>query len=81
VNALYLIFEKQAWGHIFELGRGKNYSIKEIVDMFQTDIVYEDNKPGEAQITLCTDTLAKEILGWEAKLNIEDYIKNYLNGK
>lgn len=81
INALYLIFEKQAWGHIFELGRGKNYSIKEIVDMFQTDIVYEDNKPGEAQVTLCTDTLAKEILGWEAKLNIEDYIKNYLNGK
>jgi len=81
INALYLIFEKQAWGHIFELGRGKNYSIKEIVDMFQTDIIYEDNKPGEAQVTLCTDTLAKEVLGWEAKLNIEDYIKNYLNGK
>ncbi len=48
--------------------------------MYSTDVVYEADKPGEAQITLCTDTLAKEILGWEAKLNIEDYIKNYLNG-
>jgi len=80
VNALILINEKQAWGHMFELGRGKNYSIKEVADMFQTDIVYEDDKPGEAQVTLCTDTLAKEVLGWEAKLNLEDYIKNYLNG-
>ena len=80
VSALILINEKQAWGHMFELGRGKNYSIKEIASMFQTDIVYEDDKPGEADITLCTDTVAKEVLGWEPKLNIEDYIKDYLNG-
>ena len=78
INALILINEKQAWGHMFELGRGKNYSIKEVADMFQTDIVYEDDKPGEAQVTLCTDTLAKEVLGWEAKLDISDYINNYL---
>jgi nucleoside-diphosphate-sugar epimerase len=78
VSALILINEKQAWGHMFELGRGKNYSIKEIASMFQTDIVYEDDKPGEADITLCTDTVAKEILGWEPTINIEDYIKDYL---
>jgi nucleoside-diphosphate-sugar epimerase len=78
VSALILINEKQAWGHMFELGRGKNYSIKEIASMFQTDIIYEADKPGEADITLCTDTVAKEILGWEAKLDISDYINNYL---
>ena len=81
INALVLINEKQTWGHIFELGRGKNHSIKEVADLYNTEIIFENNKPGEAQITLCTDTLAKEILGWEAKLDIEDYIKNYLNGK
>jgi len=81
VDALLLINEKQAWGYIFELGRGKNYSINEIANLYQTSIVYEDNKPGEAEVTLCTDILAKEVLGWEAKLNIEDYIKDYLNGK
>ena len=80
VDALVLINEKQAWGRVFELGRGKNYSIKEVADMYQTKIEYEADKPGEAQVTLCTDTLAKEVLGWEAKLNLEDYIKNYLNG-
>ena len=80
VSALILINEKQAWGYMFELGRGKNYSIKETASMFQTDIIYEDDKPGEADITLCTDTVAKEVLGWEPKLNIEDYIKDYLNG-
>jgi UDP-glucose 4-epimerase len=78
VSALILINEKQAWGYMFELGRGKNYSIKETASMFQTDIIYEDDKPGEADITLCTDTVAKEVLGWEAKLDISDYINNYL---
>ena len=81
VSALILINEKQAWGHVFELGRGKNYSINEVASLYKTDIVYEDNKPGEAEITLCTDTLAKEVLGWEAKLDINDYINNYLNSK
>lgn len=78
VDALLLILEKQEWGHIFELGRGYNYSIKDIANMFGKEVIYKDDKPGEALITLCNDTLAKELLGWEPKLNIEDYIKNYL---
>lgn len=80
VDALLLINEKQTWGHIFELGRGKNYSVKDIADMFGQEIEYKENKPGEAEITLCVDTLAKRLLDWEPKHNIEDYIKNYLNG-
>lgn len=81
VDALILINEKQEWGHLFELGRGINYSIKEIADMYPHSVVYEDNKPGEALTTLCTDTLANTVLGWKPTLNIEDYIKNYLNAR
>jgi UDP-glucose 4-epimerase len=81
VNALTLILDKQVWGRIFELGRGKNYSINEIASMFDKPIIHKEDKPGEAQSTLCDYTLAKELLGWEPKLNIEDYIKNYLNEK
>jgi UDP-glucose 4-epimerase len=81
VEALILLLEKQAWGHIFELGRGFNYSINEIAKIFNKEIIYKEDKPGEALITLCEDTLAKEILEWEPKLNIEDYIKDYLDGK
>lgn len=80
INALKLILDKQAWNHIFELGRGKNYTIQEIADMLGKLVEYKDDKPGEAFETLCIDTLAKEILDWEPKLNIKDYIKNYLNG-
>jgi len=77
VDGLIKIDEKQEWGHIFELGRGKNYSVKEIADMFEQEVEYKDDKQGEAQVTLCDYSLAKKLLGWEPKHNIEDYIKNY----
>lgn len=76
VDGLKLIMEKQAWGHEFEFGRGKNYSVNEISKMFNKEVEYLEDKPGEAQNTLCESTLANEILGWEPKHNIEDYIKN-----
>ena len=79
VSALLSIVQKNAWGHIFELGTGKNYSIQEIADMFEYDyIVYDDDKPGEAINTLCDSTLAKTVLNWECKFNIKDYILNYI---
>ena len=78
VEALILILEKQKWGYIFELGRNRNYSVKEISTMFNKEVIYKDDKPGEAFVTLCEDSLAKEILGWSPKHNIEDYIKEYL---
>lgn len=77
VDALILIQEKQAWGYVFELGRGVNYSIQEVAEMFEYgNIIYEENKPGEAQVTLCSDTLAKEVLGWIPTRDLPKYIKN-----
>lgn len=80
VDALLLISEKESWGHIFELGRGVNFSIKEVADMFEYDhIVYETDKPGEAITTLCSDLEAFNILGWKATRNLPDYIKTYIH--
>ena len=70
--------EQEAYGYDFELGRGVNYSIKDIADMFEhNDIVYEDDKPGEALITLCNDDTASTRLNWRPTRNIEDYIKDF----
>ena len=46
--------------------------------MFGITPKYEDDKPGEAQTTLSDSITAKEILDWEAKINLENYIK-YIN--
>lgn len=82
VDALVKIGEQNAWGYTFELGRGVNYSIKEVAEWFEySNIVYEADKPGEAITTLCEDTLAKEVLGWNPKKDLIDYIKEYLSCK
>ena len=57
----------------------KEYSILYIMFNYP-NIIYESNKPGEAEITLCEDTLANKVLGWNPKINLVDYIKNFKNG-
>jgi UDP-glucose 4-epimerase len=76
VDALIRIPNRDAWGYEFELGRGKNYSVNEVADMFGIKPNYEDDKPGEAQITLSEDIVARDILGWNPTINLETYIKS-----
>jgi nucleoside-diphosphate-sugar epimerase len=64
-------------GKTFELGRGKNYSVNEIADTFgDYPRKYIDGRPGEMRNTLNTDTMAKDMLGWNPKGDVIDYIKN-----
>ena len=64
-------------GQTFELGRGKNYSINEIASAFgDYPTEYIDKRPGEMRNTLNTDTKIKDMLGWNPKGDIIDYIKN-----
>jgi UDP-glucose 4-epimerase len=75
VDGLIRVQKYNKYGHTFELGRGKNYSINEVADMWGLEVFHVNGKPGEAQETLADSTLAKEILNWEPKINLEDYIK------
>lgn len=79
IDALILIQKKKKYGYVFELGYGKYWSIKAIYDMFKYDkLIYEDDKPGEAEMTLCSDTLARDVLGWKPYRKIEDYIQKFI---
>ena len=78
VDALIRIKNRNAWGYEFELGRGVNFSLNEIVSFLKATPNYQPKRPSEARVTLNTDTKAKEILDWEAKINLEDYLTSYL---
>tara|TARA_Y100000114_G_scaffold97287_1_gene90600 strand:- start:86 stop:937 length:852 start_codon:yes stop_codon:yes gene_type:complete len=75
VDALIRIMEQKAYDKDFELGRGKNYSVNEVANMFNITPVYKDAKPGEARNTLCESKVARNVLGWEPQINLLDYIK------
>ena len=64
----------KANGKIFELGRGVNYSINEVANIFGGEKKYIPSKKGEVRDTLCVNSKAREILNWKPKRNLEDYI-------
>ena len=78
VDGLIKIWETQSYGIIFELGRGRKFSLNEAANLYKPSfgITYLEDKKGEAQSVECNAELAKLHLGWEAKNNLEDWIKN-----
>ena len=76
VDALYRILDRRAFTTDFELGRGKNYSINELIETIEVTPEYIPARPGEAKETLNTDTAAFDLLDWKPQLDVLDYIKN-----
>lgn len=61
-----------------ELGRGHNHSINELAEMFGCETTYIPKRPGEAEVTLCDTSVAKKDIGYEPKVNLDDYVKEVI---
>lgn len=64
----------------WELGRGTNFSINEVFDLFEErfncEKIYLPQQKGNYQETIRTNDDALNRLGWEPKMNLQSYIKN-----
>ena len=80
VEALVRCVGKDFRAEEFELGRGKNYSINDIANMFGKDYPkeYIPERPGEYPETLADFSNAEDKLGWKATKDIDDYITNWV---
>ena len=78
VGGLIKILEKGTYFNDFELGRGQNYSVNEVAKMFNITPIYKKDKPGESQITLCNNRVAKKLLNWKPIINLNDYISKQI---
>jgi UDP-glucose 4-epimerase len=78
VDGLIRCVGKNFKGEIFELGSGKNYSINEIADIFNTDKKYIAPRSGEYDVTLCDYSKAENDLGYKPKGNLNKYITKWL---
>ena len=80
VEALIKCVGKDFRAEEFELGRGKNYSINDIADMFGEDYPrqYIPKRPGEYPETLAEFSNAEDKLDWRATKDIDDYITNWI---
>jgi len=75
IEALIRIVDREKYGYIFELGRGKNITVNAVANMLNIKPIYKADKPGEAFATLADRTEARLHLEWDAKINLENYIK------
>ena len=72
---------KMAAGMTFEFGRGRNHSVNDVADMFgDYPREYGEDKPGEAETTLCDHMMATDVLGWNPTRNLKDYLEEKING-
>jgi UDP-glucose 4-epimerase len=79
VDAIIKVMELNEYGNTFELGRGENYSIKEVVKMFPDPRwTFIEKIRGEVKDTLCESELAKEKLGWKPKINLDEWLVEQL---
>ena len=61
-------------GTIFNIGTGTNHSVLDLVELLDGDCEFVPARPGEAKMTLADNTRAREILEWEPRVKLEDYI-------
>lgn len=70
---------------IFNLGTGKGSSVLEMVDAFEKasgvkiPYVITDRRPGDPAENYANADKAKEVLGWEAKLSLEEMCRDTWN--
>ena len=71
-NILAMESPKVGYAEIINIGTGKNYTIKELSDMFSGPIQVIPARAGETVITLADNSRAKELLGWMPTISLPD---------
>ena len=66
---------EKCFGEIFNVGTGSNISIQEIADLISSNQSYLKNRLGEAKETLADINKTKDVLGFQASLKVQDWIK------
>ena len=61
-------------GQVFNVGSGKNYSIKEIADAISTNQTFIPKRSGEMDTTIANIDKIGEVIGWKPEVDVIDWI-------
>lgn len=73
-NILAMTKDTVGKGDIINAGYGRPYSVNDVAALIGGPTVMVDALPGEMKYTEADNTKAKELLGWEPKIGLEDGI-------
>ena len=78
VNVCYLAWKKNSCKH-YSISNKKTYSLLTVAKMFNTKIKYLPKRPGERYASALTNkNLSNKIYKYYGKVNLKDYIKNFI---
>ncbi len=66
--------EESAFGEVYNIGNGVNYSVNELAGMISENTVNIPSRPGESRVTLANNQKMKETFGWSPKVSLTDWI-------
>jgi UDP-glucose 4-epimerase len=77
-NILAAESNKVGKGEVINIGAGRNHSINKIASLIGGKTINLPPRKGDIRHTLADNTLARELLGWQPEINIEEGIEELL---
>ena len=69
---------QDAYGEVYNIGTGKNYSVNEIAEMFMHEKTYIAPRPGEARVSLANNQKMRNTFGWTPTHDLEKWVSKQL---
>jgi UDP-glucose 4-epimerase len=70
--------DSDAFGQVYNVGTGNNYSVNQITRMISDNTVNIPPRPGESRVTLANNQKLRKTFGWEPTMKLEDWVKSHL---
>lgn len=74
-NILAMTKDTVGKGEVINVGNGHPHSVNELVKMIGGEYVFVPTLPGEAKFTHADNTKARELLGWQPTIALEDGVR------
>jgi UDP-glucose 4-epimerase len=69
---------QDAYGEVYNIGTGKNFSVNEIAEMFLHEKTYIAPRPGEARVSLANNQKMKNTFGWTPTHDLDTWVSQQL---
>lgn len=70
--------EEEAFGQVYNIGNGVNYSVNEVAAMISDNTTNIPPRTGESRVTLADNKKMYETFGWRPTMKLEDWVGNQL---
>lgn len=78
-DAFYQVAVSDIVNETFNVGSGGTYSVNRLVELLDGEVVYIPKRPGEPDCTFADTTKIENMLGWKAKVSLEEGVQNILD--